>query len=144
MQRGAVQQSGAQRLSMHSVQWLRGEFQELCILCALLIAFLPQNSKCNSDATSLSAAQCDAPTSNNAYCYVKVNGKNLQRGCALSVSEQQSCLKDAECSLCLPDTNGSGACNTYDLSYKSGAAQGQQFYGLLLTVLSLLALRVSQ
>lgn len=129
---------------MHSVQWLRGEYEDLWILYALLIAFFPQNSQCNSAATSLSAAQCGAPTSSNAYCYVKVNGNNLQRGCALSVSEQQNCLKDAECSLCLLDTNDSGACNTYDLSYRSGAAQGQQFYGFLLTVLSLIALRVSQ
>lgn len=68
----------------------------------------------------------------------------MQRGCALSVSEQQSCLKDTDCSLCLPEnTSDSGACNTYELNYKSGAALGQPVYGLLLTVLSLLALRLS-
>lgn len=109
------------------------------------IFFFSQNSKCNSAASSLTATQCGAPTSSNAYCYVKVAGKHLQRGCALSLSEQQSCLKDTECSLCLPEnTHDSGACNTYELNYKSGAVHGQQFYGLLLlSTLGLLTLRLS-
>ncbi|KAH8394671.1 hypothetical protein KR222_001450 [Zaprionus bogoriensis] len=110
------------------------------------LPFLLQNSKCNSAASSLSPAQCGAPTASNAYCYVKVDGEHLQRGCSLSLSEQQSCLKSSDCSLCLPENSGdTGACNTYELNYKSGATtQAQPPYGLLLGVLSLFALRVTQ
>ncbi|XP_062131170.1 uncharacterized protein LOC133842190 [Drosophila sulfurigaster albostrigata] len=105
-----------------------------------------ENSDCNTGGSSVSPSQCAAPTSSNSYCYVKVEGTNLQRGCALSVKEQQTCLNDTACSLCLPENaDASSACNNYNLEYsKSGAAQGQQLFVPLIGVVSLLALRVLQ
>ncbi|XP_017044936.1 uncharacterized protein LOC108090666 [Drosophila ficusphila] len=108
-----------------------------------------ESSSCNKGATkSLTASQCGLPTSTNSYCYVKVVGDqkdNLQRGCALSVKEQQSCLEDSQCSLCLPDNaSDSVACNNFDLelSSKSGADQTQKFVSLGLAFIALLSLKL--
>ncbi|KAH8300203.1 hypothetical protein KR044_011543 [Drosophila immigrans] len=104
-----------------------------------------EDSKCNTGGASVSPSQCAAPTSSNSYCYVKVEGTSIQRGCALSVKEQQSCLNDSSCSLCLPEiAEGKSACNNYNLDYKSGATQVQQLFAPMLGVVSLLALRVLQ
>ncbi|EDW00883.1 uncharacterized protein LOC6559684 [Drosophila grimshawi] len=101
------------------------------------------DSKCNLAGDSIMPTQCPAPTSNNAYCYVKNVDSHQQRGCALNVKEQQSCLKDIECSLCLPENaHGSSACNNYQLEYKSAASQAQQLLGLLLGMLGLLAVKI--
>ncbi|KAH8400949.1 hypothetical protein KR009_001971 [Drosophila setifemur] len=104
-----------------------------------------ESATCNKGSTSsLTVAQCGLPTSSNSYCYVKVVGEHLQRGCALSVKEQKSCLEDKECSLCLPeDSSDSVACNNFDLTVgKSSADQGQKVMGLGLAVFSWLLLRV--
>ncbi|TDG42715.1 hypothetical protein AWZ03_010853 [Drosophila navojoa] len=99
------------------------------------------DAKCNLAGDSISPAQCPAPTGNNAYCYVKASGSQLQRGCALSVKEQMSCLQANDCSLCLPENgHGSSACNNYVLEYKASGAQGQQVFGLLLGLITLLAI----
>ncbi|KAM8713500.1 hypothetical protein ACLKA7_013767 [Drosophila subpalustris] len=117
-----------------------GRIDYQCIQCSG-----SENSKCNSEGDVMSPSQCAAPTSSNSYCYVKAVGLNLERGCALSVREQQSCLSDSECSLCLPDSTGeSGACNNYNLNFKSGAVKGQQLFGPLLGVITLMALRALQ
>uniref|UniRef100_A0A6P4DUS9 Uncharacterized protein LOC108037135 n=1 Tax=Drosophila rhopaloa TaxID=1041015 RepID=A0A6P4DUS9_DRORH len=106
------------------------------------------SESCNKGATaSLTASQCGLPTSANSYCYVKVVGNKkdqLQRGCALSVKEQKSCLEDSECSLCLPDNSSDAvACNNFDLdlSDKSGAGQGQKFMSLGVAFFALLLLK---
>ncbi|KAI8035949.1 uncharacterized protein LOC128256633 [Drosophila gunungcola] len=108
-----------------------------------------ESASCNMGATgSLTASQCGLPTSANSYCYVKVVGSQkdqLQRGCALSVKEQQSCKEDSECSLCIPDNSSdSVACNNFDLdlSSKSGADQGQKLISLGLASIALLFLKV--
>jgi len=70
---------------------------------------------------------------------------NLQRGCALSVKEQKSCLEDSECSLCLPDNSSdSVACNNFDLPLvsKSGADQSKKFTSLSFAFLGLLLLKM--
>ncbi|KAH8370169.1 hypothetical protein KR093_002482 [Drosophila rubida] len=104
-----------------------------------------EDSSCNVAGTSLTPSQCAAPTASNSYCYVKVEGANLQRGCALSVKQQQNCLGDSECSLCLPQNAGkSRACNDYNLNSKSGAAQAHQLFVPLVGFVSLLALRALQ
>ncbi|KAH8358300.1 hypothetical protein KR084_011830 [Drosophila pseudotakahashii] len=107
------------------------------------------SASCNKGATSsLTASQCGLPTSANSYCYVKVigdNKDNLQRGCALSVKEQKSCLEDSECSLCLPDNSSdSVACNNFDLELgsKSGAGQSQKFMSLSFAFFALLLLKM--
>ncbi|XP_001361681.4 uncharacterized protein [Drosophila pseudoobscura] len=101
------------------------------------------SSTCNEGAAStLKASQCGLPTSSNSYCYVKVVGENLQRGCATSLKEQKSCLESRDCSLCLPGNSlESVACNTFDLAYaKSSAGLGQRVAGLSLALIGLLAL----
>ncbi|XP_016928071.2 uncharacterized protein [Drosophila suzukii] len=107
------------------------------------------SASCNQGSTaSLTASQCGLPTSANSYCYVKVVGDmkdNLQRGCALSVKEQKSCLEDSECSLCLPDNSSdSVACNNFDLPLvsKSGADQSKKFTSLSFAFLGLLLLKM--
>ncbi|XP_022232409.2 uncharacterized protein LOC111080873 [Drosophila obscura] len=114
----------------------RSDFQ--CIQCSG-----SDSETCNEGGTTtLKASQCGLPTSINSYCYVKIVGEHLQRGCALSLKEQKSCLESKDCSLCLPDNSGdSVACNTFNLSYaRSSAAQGQKVIGLSLALFSLLAL----
>jgi len=147
VQRRTVQQYGTHWFSVHSMQRFRGEFTNNSNKKRLRNFTLnfTQDSKCNSEGNILKASQCAAPTSSNSYCYVKAVGMNLQRGCALSVKEQQSCLGDDDCSLCLPENAPYlGACNNYNLNFKSGAAQGQQLFGPLLGFLTLVALRVLQ
>ncbi|KAH8327093.1 hypothetical protein KR074_002706, partial [Drosophila pseudoananassae] len=104
-----------------------------------------ESATCNKGASaSLTATQCGLPTSANSFCYVKVVGEHLQRGCSLSVKEQKSCLADKDCSLCSPDDSTDGvACNAFDLTLdsKSSANQGQQVMSLGLAVLGLLFLR---
>ncbi|EDW60926.1 uncharacterized protein [Drosophila virilis] len=117
----------------------QGRIDFQCIQCNGL-----ENADCNSAGDSISPSRCPAPTASNAYCYVKSVDTHLQRGCSLNVKEQQSCLKDSDCSLCLPeDAHGSTACNNYALDMKSGAGRGQQLLGLLLAVLSLVAVQGS-
>ncbi|KAH8283615.1 hypothetical protein KR018_009577, partial [Drosophila ironensis] len=105
-----------------------------------------ESATCNKGATtSLTATQCGLPTSGNSYCYVKVVGKHLQRGCSLSVKEQKSCLDSKECSLCSPEDSSDGAaCNNFDLTVKStgGGQQGHQVMSFALAILSLLFLRL--
>ncbi|XP_023173514.1 uncharacterized protein LOC111601247 [Drosophila hydei] len=113
----------------------RVDFQ--CIQCSG-----SDDSKCNSAGDSISAAKCSAPTGNNAYCYVRAVGSNLQRGCALSVKEQMNCLQDNDCSLCLPENgHGSSACNNYALEFSASGAKGQQVFGLLLGLISVLTIQ---
>ncbi|XP_016946652.1 uncharacterized protein LOC108022303 [Drosophila biarmipes] len=107
------------------------------------------SASCNKGASSaLTASQCGLPTSANSYCYVKVVGDkkdSLQRGCALSVKEQKSCLEDSKCSLCLPDNSSdSEACNNFDLELdsKSGADRSQQFISLSFAFSALLLLKM--
>ncbi|EDW74911.1 uncharacterized protein Dwil_GK15645 [Drosophila willistoni] len=101
-----------------------------------------ESSACNlGESASSSVSQCGLPTSPNAYCYVKVVGENLQRGCALSVKEQKTCLDDTNCSLCSPgDTEG--ACNSFDLQV-GGKSSGAKHF-LSLSLVALIALLVLQ
>ncbi|ALC40957.1 CG4377 [Drosophila busckii] len=109
----------------------RADFQ--CLQC-----IGSENANCNAASVNLTPTQCAAPTARNSYCYVKSVGVHLQRGCALSLREQKTCLEDLSCSLCLPENAyPGGACNNYQLEIKSGA---QQLLGLSLGVLSLVAL----
>ncbi|KAH8373730.1 hypothetical protein KR200_008765 [Drosophila serrata] len=99
---------------------------------------------CNKGASaSLTPAQCGLPTSANSYCYVKVVGSALQRGCALSVKEQKSCLDDENCSLCLPeDSSDSAACNNFDLDTSSKNGQGHLVSSLGLASIALIVLKL--
>ncbi|XP_017077673.2 uncharacterized protein LOC108112356 [Drosophila eugracilis] len=106
-----------------------------------------ESDACNKGATSsLTASQCGLPTSANSYCYVKVVGNqkdNLQRGCALSVKEQKSCLEDSECSLCLPDNSSdSVACNNFDLELGSKSGADQRLLSLGMAFLAFLLLKL--
>ncbi|XP_017018828.1 uncharacterized protein [Drosophila kikkawai] len=103
-----------------------------------------ETSDCNKGSSaSLTPAQCGLPTSANSYCYVKVVGSSLQRGCALSVKEQKSCLDDDKCSLCLPeDSSDSNACNYFDLDTDSKNGQGQFVSSLGLASMALILLKL--
>lgn len=75
-----------------------------------------QESNCAENATQLKPTACAAPTASNSYCYVKNSnsGTAVQRGCATTVVDQQSCLNDANCLLCSPgDIQG---CNNVNVA----------------------------
>ncbi|KAH8290148.1 hypothetical protein KR054_000480, partial [Drosophila jambulina] len=103
-----------------------------------------ETADCNKgSSSSLTAKQCSLPTSANSYCYVKVVGSSLERGCSLLLSEQKSCLDDEKCSLCLPeDSSDSAACNNFDLDTDSKSGQGHLVSSLGLAFIALIMLNL--
>ncbi|XP_064552022.1 uncharacterized protein LOC135437872 isoform X1 [Drosophila montana] len=82
-----------------------------------------EDTNCAENATSLRPAVCTAPTASNSYCFVKASasGSSIERGCATTVIDQQSCLKDANCLLCSSgDVRG---CNSVNIAVDSNAGK---------------------
>ncbi|XP_054739548.1 uncharacterized protein LOC129245418 [Anastrepha obliqua] len=74
-----------------------------------------ENNKCAADTTAMTAVQCPIPTTQNSYCYVRQSSEGATtRGCFVHQREQQECLSDSQCSMCLSDD--AVACNTYKLA----------------------------
>ncbi|KAM8713499.1 hypothetical protein ACLKA7_013766 [Drosophila subpalustris] len=75
-----------------------GSSQFSCVQCDS-----SKDSECAENATTLKATVCVAPTAPNSYCYVKSSGSSSTvRGCATTMTEQKTCLEDANCLLCSP------------------------------------------
>ncbi|XP_017005941.2 uncharacterized protein [Drosophila takahashii] len=76
-----------------------------------------KDSNCASNAATLEAARCNAPTAPNSYCYVKSSGGSILRGCSTTETDQQTCLNDANCLLCSPgDIRNCNAANIAESS----------------------------
>ncbi|KAH8283616.1 hypothetical protein KR018_009578 [Drosophila ironensis] len=89
-----------------------GSLKYACIQCDS-----SKNSNCASNAASLVAARCEAPTAPNSYCYVKSSSGTIQRGCSTTETDQESCLNDANCLLCSPgDISNCNAANIVESS----------------------------
>ena len=100
-----------------------------------------ENSKCTSDTSSMTPVQCSIPTAPNSYCYVKKNGTNVTRGCLLHVKDQQDCMQNDACSMCL--SQDAEACNSYQLrssSTNSAATADVPAFRLAAGLLTLTAL----
>ncbi|KAH8358166.1 hypothetical protein KR084_005977 [Drosophila pseudotakahashii] len=84
----------------------------------ILNLIIPQkDSNCASNAATLEAARCNAPTAPNSYCYVKSSGGSILRGCSTTETDQQTCLNDANCLLCSPgDIRNCNAANIAESS----------------------------
>ncbi|ALC40956.1 CG4363 [Drosophila busckii] len=99
-----------------------GAMDYACVQCDA-----SKDANCAENASTLQPTRCVAPTGGNSYCYVKSSGSSTQRGCATTVAEQQSCLKDANCLLCSPgDIRG---CNAVNISNNSNV--GNRFIRFL-------------
>ncbi|XP_002063924.3 uncharacterized protein LOC6640700 [Drosophila willistoni] len=76
-----------------------------------------KDSNCVDNADSLDAVRCAVPTASNSYCYAKSSNNVVQRGCATTETEQQSCLTDDNCILCSP--GDITKCNTVKIDAES-------------------------
>ncbi|XP_036330894.1 uncharacterized protein LOC118742717 [Rhagoletis pomonella] len=91
----------------------RGRADFKCIECKST-----ENKKCATDTSDLTAVQCPIPTAQNSYCYVRESSEEgTTRGCFVHLREQQVCLSDPKCSMCLSDD--AEACNTYTVAAQS-------------------------
>ncbi|TDG42716.1 hypothetical protein AWZ03_010854 [Drosophila navojoa] len=101
-----------------------GSMRFACVQCDS-----SKDANCAENATSLRPTVCTAPTAPNSYCYVKASGSgsNIQRGCSTTVTDQQSCLQDANCLLC--SSGDIRACNSLNITFDSNA--GNRFIRFL-------------
>uniref|UniRef100_A0A034WFD8 DUF753 domain-containing protein n=1 Tax=Bactrocera dorsalis TaxID=27457 RepID=A0A034WFD8_BACDO len=96
----------------------RADFQ--CIECKS-----SEDKRCATDTSALTAVQCPVPTAQNSYCYVRESKEEgTSRGCFVHQQEQEECLSDAQCSMCLSDD--ALACNAYKVTTEanSGGSSG--------------------
>ncbi|XP_011178722.2 uncharacterized protein LOC105209814 [Zeugodacus cucurbitae] len=74
-----------------------------------------EDKRCASDTSVLTAVQCPVPTAQNSYCYVRESKEEgISRGCYVHQQDQEECLNDAQCSMCLSDD--AVACNGYKVN----------------------------
>ncbi|XP_043644551.1 uncharacterized protein LOC122614129 [Drosophila teissieri] len=99
-----------------------GSAKYACIQCDS-----SKDSNCASNAATLAAARCSAPTAPNSYCYAKSSGGSIVRGCSTTETDQQSCLNDANCLLCSPGDIRN--CNAANIAESSSA--GNRFIRFL-------------
>ncbi|KAH8299412.1 hypothetical protein KR044_001200 [Drosophila immigrans] len=101
-----------------------GSRQYACVQCDA-----SSDTNCAENAATLEPSSCAAPTAVNSYCYVKSSGSSssIVRGCSITLTDQMSCLNDANCVLCSPgDIRG---CNNVNISTDSNA--GNRFIRFL-------------
>ncbi|XP_014100045.2 uncharacterized protein [Bactrocera oleae] len=106
----------------------RADFQ--CIECKS-----SEDKRCDSDSNALTAVQCPVPTAQNSYCYVRESKEEgITRGCFVHQQEQEECLSDAQCSMCLSDD--AVACNAYVMATetKSSGSSGLSKISIATTV----------
>ncbi|XP_037949186.1 uncharacterized protein LOC119680444 [Teleopsis dalmanni] len=89
-----------------------GQANFMCLECDS-----EKNADCANNPTAIAATRCSAPTAPNSYCYVKSANNVVSRGCATNIADQESCLKDANCMLCLAgDITNCNSVNIGDMS----------------------------
>ncbi|KAH8253970.1 hypothetical protein KR032_007878 [Drosophila birchii] len=99
-----------------------GSAKYACIQCDS-----SKDSNCASNAATLEATRCAAPTAPNSYCYVKSSGGSIVRGCSTTETDQQTCLNDANCLLC--SSGDIRSCNAANIEESSSA--GNRFIRFL-------------
>ncbi|KAM7344562.1 uncharacterized protein ACRADG_011240 [Cochliomyia hominivorax] len=60
------------------------------------------DENCRNNTHNLVATRCSISRTPNEYCFVKVEGKRVIRGCSNTLEEQKSCLSNANCMICQP------------------------------------------
>ncbi|CAD7013297.1 uncharacterized protein LOC101458074 [Ceratitis capitata] len=71
-----------------------------------------EDKKCATETSAMTAVQCPVPTAQNSYCFVRESAdEGTIRGCFVHQRDQEECLSDTKCSMCLSDD--AEACNSY-------------------------------
>ncbi|XP_064551884.1 uncharacterized protein LOC135437753 [Drosophila montana] len=61
-----------------------------------------EDDNCRTAPEQLAPQACGIARSGRSLCYASIKEQRVERGCSLTLSEQRTCLADANCQLCDP------------------------------------------
>ncbi|ALC40955.1 CG34040 [Drosophila busckii] len=69
-----------------------------------------QDEQCRTAPEQLIGKRCGIARTGRTFCYASIKDQHVERGCALNLTQQRSCLEDINCQLCDPLELGA-SCN---------------------------------